>query len=64
MPQASDNSWENDGEAIKYLHDRGYRLNRRWCWLLPHPDHEPTPREFGAVRYLIDEWDLGGIVRC
>lgn len=66
MPEASPElraAWPGgDGEAIKYLQDRGYRLDRRWSWVPPHAGHVPTERERSAVRYLIDEWDFGGII--
>ena len=65
MPQASADlqaEWPGmDKEAIKYLQDRGWRLNRRWQWIKPHPSHEPAEREWSAIEYLIDEWDFGGV---
>jgi hypothetical protein len=66
MPQATEQlraEWPGgDKEAINYLQQRGYRLDRRWAWVLPHPAHVPTPIELSAVRYLIDEWDFDGIL--
>lgn len=65
MPQASSElraEWPGgDKEAINYLQQRGYRLDRRWAWVLPHPEHVPTAIELSAVRYLMDEWDFDGI---
>jgi hypothetical protein len=69
MPQASDEAraeWDgpDDRKAMRYLKEAGYVLTSRWEWLRPRErsDQEPTEKEISAVRFLIDEWDFGGIV--
>ena len=39
----------------------GYRLNRRWEWILPAAGHAITAREEDAILYLIEEWGFGGL---
>lgn len=51
-----------DEEAIGYLRGRGFKLRRDWFWEKPTPDYELGDREIDAIRYLIEEWDFGGIV--
>lgn len=69
MPQASDEQraeWDgpNDYTAVKFLEDAGYKIRRDWQWELPASDHTPTEKEISAIRFLIDEWDFGGIYRA
>lgn len=52
-----------EDKAEKYLADHGYILQRNWTWKLPTPDHKITEEEYGAMCFLIDEWDYGGFVR-
>lgn len=54
-------AWEDDGRAIDFLRSRGYKLTRSYHWI-PPADHEPTADELGAMRYLFEEWDFGGIL--
>lgn len=69
MPQASDEDrakWGGElgvGEdkAIAFLQAAGYTLLPSWFWRKPSPEHEPTEDELGAIWFLIDEWDFGGI---
>lgn len=65
MPQASPElraAWPGgDKEARNYLQNRGYRLDRRWAWVRPFPEHVPTDLELSAIRYLKDEWDFDGL---
>jgi hypothetical protein len=35
-----------------------------FTWRKPSPTHVPTERECAAVRYLIEEWDYGGIIEA
>lgn len=51
-----------DHQAIKFLKDQGYTLQRNWFWTLPTLSHIPTIKENDAILYLIQEWDFGGIV--
>lgn len=68
MPQASDEDrarWGGvDGigedKAIDYLRGRGFTLTRHWFWLKPD-GLEMTPDDWGAINFLIDEWDFGGL---
>lgn len=69
MPQASDEdraAWGTDGgvgeeKAMKHLADRGWRLTKDWRWVKPSPDFKPGDDDIGAIQFLIDEWDFGGI---
>jgi hypothetical protein len=69
MPQASEEQrqeWGEDGgagegKAIAYLKAAGYTLLPNWFWRKPSPEHKPTEKELGAIWFLIDEWDFGGI---
>ncbi len=68
MPQATDeqrrlwgeNGGVGEGKAIQYLNNAGYILRRNWTWQKPE-GHIPTEEEIGAIDFLIDEWDFGGI---
>lgn len=57
-----------DGERIsdtpptKFLEARGYTLRGDWCWELPTPTHSITEKEMLCLRFLIEEWDFGGII--
>jgi hypothetical protein len=67
MPQASEAHrarWNgpDDRAAIRFLENAGYRLRSDWMWIKPTEAHAPTDREVDAVKFLIDEWDFGGIV--
>lgn len=57
----SQEPWESDEAAIRFLEAAGYTLRRDWHWDLPAADYKPTAREISAIRYLFDEWDFGGI---
>jgi hypothetical protein len=64
MPQATDEQrdrWPGgDAEAITYLEAAGFKLTKIWTWIKPD-GHDPTPKEWDAVDYLVNEWDFGGI---
>lgn len=69
MPQASEelrDEWGiNESPAISFLKSRGYHLTRWWLWLRPKHhvvEGEVTSKERRAVQFLIEEWDLGGIL--
>lgn len=65
MPQAPahlQERWISDDKAIRFLKERGWRLERDWCWTMPANDYQPSEDEFSAVDFLILEWDFGGIV--
>ena len=49
-------------DAVKFLKGSGFRLTTGFSWLKPHPNYVPTPQETRAVRWLIEEWDFGGII--
>ncbi len=67
MPQATDEqrkAWGGEqgvGEdkAIGFLEGRGFILGRDWFWDKPTPEHVVTEEEFGAMAFLVDEWDFG-----
>ena len=65
MPQATPEQsarWPGgDAQAIKFLEDAGYRLNRDWQWIEPQR-HQVSDQEADAISYLIHEWDFGGLV--
>lgn len=74
MPQASDEDrqqmkeWFGDaiGEAgpIEFLTEAGYKLTRDWTWE-PKPGvkniGEMTRKEFECLKFLVHEWDFGGL---
>lgn len=67
MPQASEElraEWDGPGDekAIGYLQEAGYSVDAEWRWISRAIGHEPTEKEISAIRFLIDEWDYGGIV--
>ena len=51
-----------DRQAIDYLKQRGYTLQRSWHWHAPDLTHIPTDKERDAILYLIEEWDFGGLI--
>ena len=70
MPSVTEelrNEWrhyEDDGgdtAAIKRLRGQGFVLRGDWTWRKPTPDYVPTERDISALRYLVYEWDFGGI---
>jgi len=70
MPQASDElrdtitKWFgriDDYAVIKFLESHGFTLTRDWFWIAPVPSHTISEIEFNCLRFLIDEWDFGGI---
>ena len=78
MPQASDElrklvGWilqpkehqevPDDSLTVKFLQSRGYTLLRDFTWQLPKPDHWVTEMEELCLRYLVDEWDYGWVVK-
>ena len=67
MPQASQklrDEWNGPSEetAIKYLEAKGFVQQRNWCWLRPSPTYEMTEKDWSAIQFLCDEWDMGGLV--
>lgn len=50
-----------DLNAMKYLKDRGYKLTKKWSWVLPSKGYEPRALDNSAINYLCWEWDFGGI---
>lgn len=65
MPEASEElrtEWGlSDAKAIDYLTTHGYRLLKGWVWQKPSLEHKMTAKEASAIRYLIEEWNFGGI---
>lgn len=65
MPTASDELrayWggADDDPPMRHLESRGYKLTRKWTWI-PPKGVEMSERDYLAIRFLIDEWDMGGI---
>jgi len=64
-PQASDERrrrWPGgDAEALIFLNDSGFRLQRDYTFQPPSADYMPTERELDAIAYLVEEWDYGGL---
>lgn len=50
-----------DFNAQWYLKRCGWTLEKNWTWTKPRTDYEPSEDEFEAIKYLIMEWDFGGI---
>lgn len=73
MPQASEDlrslmflmfgSSISEGKPVNYLVQKGYVLTKNYEWKLPKPDHFIGEKEELCIRFLIDEWDFGGIER-
>jgi len=69
MPQASSELRERWGgaegvgedKAVAYLKQQGWCLSRDWLWYRTDDRVDPTPTEWEAMRFLIDEWDFGGV---
>ena len=60
--------WKDDGDAIKFLEGRGFKLNRQWNWealasykKLIDGSYDLSFMEEDAIIYLIEEWDFGGL---
>lgn len=51
----------SDGPPMQYLLDRGWKLNRKWEWVKPTYNHFVGEKEELCIRFLMDEWDFGGI---
>lgn len=70
MPQAPEKmraAWGGeqgvgDDKALAYLKERGFKLTPQWLWQKPSPDHKMTDDDWGAIDFLICEWDYGGLV--
>lgn len=68
MPQASSELRERWGgaagvgedKAVAYLERQGWCLSRDWLWYRDD-GRDPTLTEWDAMRFLIDEWDYGGV---
>lgn len=70
MPQTSDCmralmlKWfgnEIDGPVL-FLESHGYVLRSDWRWDKPCSSHSISYEEFQCIRFLIEEWDFGGVV--
>lgn len=69
MPSASDEDrleWGGaqgigEDKAMGYLQDKGFVLNG-WQWTKPSSGYLVTEDDWGAINFLIDEWDFGGLV--
>ena len=68
MPQASDELRAefgiDDGPVIRFLEAAGYTQTRDWEWEMPAGPYVPTDKESRAIRFLIDEWDWGGLTQA
>lgn len=72
MPQTTEamnvlmRSWFGSGTdetgPIEFLESHGYVLTRDWLWRLPTPAHTVNREEYACIRFLVEEWDFGGIV--
>jgi hypothetical protein len=69
MPQATEElraAWGGEmgvGEdkAMAHLEGRGFKLTRQWEWHKPAPDYALDQDDIGAISFLIQEWDFGGL---
>jgi hypothetical protein len=73
MPQASDelrelinficpNNGMSDEGPVKFLVERGYKLRDNYEWDMPKEEHWVSDKELLCLRFLVEEWDYGGIV--
>lgn len=51
----------SDLKRGRWLEARGYVLLSSFYWTHPTRSN-PTPEEWEAIDYLIDEWDYGGFI--
>jgi len=73
MPSASDelravmeelfNDPISDQGPISFLESKGHTLTRDWRWKLKDGEtlESISHNEFLCIKFLIDEWDFGGI---
>jgi hypothetical protein len=69
MPQASEvmrAAWGGyegvgDDKACHHLKMRGFKLTPQWEWQKPSPDYVLDADDVGAISFLIQEWDYGGL---
>lgn len=47
--------------ATAFLESHGYVLRKGYVWDLPTQYHVPSCHETMCIRYLIEEWDYGGV---
>ncbi len=50
-------NFEDDGEAWRYLKERGYTMNKGVIAFRPEKRGNMPPDEAAAIDYLFDEWD-------
>lgn len=58
----NDDNVSFDNVCIQFLESHGYTLTKQWFWIKPTPSHNTSQDEFNCLKYLVDEWDFGGIV--
>lgn len=64
MPTVSAGGGEQgvgEDKAIAHLEAKGFRLTREWTWVRPSPGYKMADDDWGAIGFLIDEWDFGGL---
>ena len=68
MPQASESEHEwalkefgniDDATIAGWLKKEGYELTDAWVWI--KPNRLISNKERGAINFLMDEWDYGGV---
>lgn len=67
MPQASNELRAEFGildiPVIRFLEAAGYTRTADWEWEMPEGPYIPTDKEMRAIRFLVDEWDWGGLTQ-
>lgn len=51
-----------DNHCMAYLESHGWKLTRLFEWEPPVPAHTVSYFEWICIKYLIEEWDFGGII--
>lgn len=54
----------SDAGPTKFLEEAGYMLTRDWTWLPKEGVKnygDMTQEEYDALRFLVHEWDFGGL---
>lgn len=51
-------SWDAS-VAIAWLEARGFQLTPEFEWIAP--DEQTQDEEYEVIRFLIEEWDFGGL---
>jgi len=52
----------SDRGPYKFLHSHGFRLTEHYLWVKPSRSYTLSDDEWYCLKFLVDEWDFGGLV--